>query len=125
MKDLINKFVNIERKLSADKGSFSLFALFLREDAPGVGVGSRLTKGHVIEHIGGTKDTQYQADGGHDCQLAALRYVILFVLCRSFSTHVVSPCICRRVPDLRISGQLLRRPPSRLHQKLYRTGLSF
>ena len=36
MKDLINKFVNIEKELSEDKGSFSLFALFLREDAPGV-----------------------------------------------------------------------------------------
>lgn len=36
MKELVNKFVNIERTLSVSKGPFSLFALFLREDAPGV-----------------------------------------------------------------------------------------
>jgi hypothetical protein len=32
MKDLLNKFKEIERKISQEKGSFNLFALFLRED---------------------------------------------------------------------------------------------
>lgn len=33
MKDLITKLLNIEKKISAEKGSFNLFALFLREDS--------------------------------------------------------------------------------------------
>jgi hypothetical protein len=33
MKELVEKFVELERKLSKEKGGFSLFALFLREDA--------------------------------------------------------------------------------------------
>ena len=33
MKDLVNKFVELERRLTEEKGDFSLFALFLREDA--------------------------------------------------------------------------------------------
>lgn len=33
MKELVNKFIELEQKLSAEKGGFSLFALFLREDA--------------------------------------------------------------------------------------------
>ena len=33
MKELVNKFVELERKLSQEKGDFTLFALFLREDA--------------------------------------------------------------------------------------------
>jgi hypothetical protein len=34
MKELIDKLVKIEKDISADKGPFLLFALFLREDAP-------------------------------------------------------------------------------------------
>ena|SRR5438270_527231 len=33
MKDFVNKFMELERKLAEEKGDFSLFALFLREDA--------------------------------------------------------------------------------------------
>jgi hypothetical protein len=33
MRDLLGKFVELERRLSLEKGDFSLFALFLREDA--------------------------------------------------------------------------------------------
>ena len=33
MKDLVNKFVQIERTLSSERGDFALFALFLREDS--------------------------------------------------------------------------------------------
>lgn len=33
MKELVNKFTELERKISQEKGDFSLFALFLREDA--------------------------------------------------------------------------------------------
>ncbi len=33
MKDLLGKFVELERNLSQERGEFSLFALFLREDA--------------------------------------------------------------------------------------------
>ncbi len=33
MKELLGKFVELERSLSQEKGDFSLFALFLREDA--------------------------------------------------------------------------------------------
>lgn len=36
MNQLIEKLRQLEIELSAEKGSFSLFALFLREDAPGV-----------------------------------------------------------------------------------------
>lgn len=34
MKDLISKFVGIERQIAEEKGDFALFALFLREDVP-------------------------------------------------------------------------------------------
>jgi hypothetical protein len=33
MKDLVEKFTDLERKLSQERGDLSLFALFLREDA--------------------------------------------------------------------------------------------
>lgn len=33
MKELVNKFVELERRLSREKGEFTLFALFLREDS--------------------------------------------------------------------------------------------
>ena len=33
MKDILNKFISLEEKLSQEKGDFSLFALFLREDS--------------------------------------------------------------------------------------------
>jgi len=33
MRELLEKFVNLERTLSRERGEFSLFALFLREDA--------------------------------------------------------------------------------------------
>ncbi|MGQ0762253.1 MAG: hypothetical protein ACT4OT_09620 [Acidobacteriota bacterium] len=33
MKDLLPKFIELERTLSEEKGGFSVFALFLREDA--------------------------------------------------------------------------------------------
>ena len=33
MKELVDKFVELERKISDTKGDFALFALFLREDA--------------------------------------------------------------------------------------------
>lgn len=33
MKELVDKFVELERKISDIKGDFALFALFLREDA--------------------------------------------------------------------------------------------
>jgi hypothetical protein len=33
MKELVNKFIELERKVSQEKGDFALFALFLREDA--------------------------------------------------------------------------------------------
>lgn len=33
MRDLLGKFVELERTLSQERGEFSLFALFLREDA--------------------------------------------------------------------------------------------
>lgn len=33
MKEIIEKFVTIEKELSDEKGDFNLFALFLREDA--------------------------------------------------------------------------------------------
>jgi len=33
MKELVNKFIELERKISKEKGDFALFALFLREDA--------------------------------------------------------------------------------------------
>jgi hypothetical protein len=33
MKDILNKFVSLEKELSQEKGNFSLFALFLREDS--------------------------------------------------------------------------------------------
>lgn len=33
MKQLVEKLVPLEREISADKGEFALFALFLREDA--------------------------------------------------------------------------------------------
>lgn len=34
MKQLVEKFVNIERDISSERGRFALFGLFLREDAP-------------------------------------------------------------------------------------------
>ena len=34
MKEVINKLIQIEKKISSEKGQFLLFALFLREDAP-------------------------------------------------------------------------------------------
>jgi hypothetical protein len=34
MKELLEKLTTIEREVSADKGDFRLFALFLREDSP-------------------------------------------------------------------------------------------
>lgn len=34
MKEIIDKLVQVEKDISSDKGSFLLFALFLREDAP-------------------------------------------------------------------------------------------
>lgn len=33
MKEMLDRFVALERKLSAEKGDFALFALFLRDDA--------------------------------------------------------------------------------------------
>jgi hypothetical protein len=33
MRDLLGKFVELERRLSQERGEFALFALFLREDA--------------------------------------------------------------------------------------------
>jgi hypothetical protein len=33
MKELLGKFVELEQRLSQERGEFSLFALFLREDA--------------------------------------------------------------------------------------------
>ena len=33
MKQLVEKLISLERKIAEEKGSFSLFALFLREDA--------------------------------------------------------------------------------------------
>ncbi|MDH4185301.1 MAG: hypothetical protein OEV92_13815 [Nitrospinota bacterium] len=36
MEEIINKLVDIEKYVSEEKGGFSLFALFLREDAPDV-----------------------------------------------------------------------------------------
>lgn len=33
MRDLLEKFIELERRLSQERGEFSLFALFLREDA--------------------------------------------------------------------------------------------
>lgn len=33
MRDLLEKFIELERRLSRERGEFSLFALFLREDA--------------------------------------------------------------------------------------------
>jgi hypothetical protein len=36
MRKLIKKFVALERKMAAERGPFTLFALFLREGAPGV-----------------------------------------------------------------------------------------
>ncbi|MEK6409474.1 MAG: hypothetical protein AABN34_21325 [Acidobacteriota bacterium] len=33
MKEMVDRFVELERKLSAEKGDFALFALFLRDDA--------------------------------------------------------------------------------------------
>jgi hypothetical protein len=34
MKDLVAKFVELETEMAKEKGNFSLFALFLREDVP-------------------------------------------------------------------------------------------
>jgi hypothetical protein len=34
MNDLIKKLVSLEKEISEERGDFSLFALFLREDAP-------------------------------------------------------------------------------------------
>jgi hypothetical protein len=34
MRELLEKFIELERLISAEKGNFRLFALFLREDAP-------------------------------------------------------------------------------------------
>ena len=36
MKEMVDKLVSIERQISTEKGGFSLFGLFLREDAPNV-----------------------------------------------------------------------------------------
>jgi len=33
MKQILDKFVSLERDIASEKGEFSLFALFLREDA--------------------------------------------------------------------------------------------
>lgn len=33
MKDLVGRFIELERSISQEKGGFNLFALFLREDA--------------------------------------------------------------------------------------------
>jgi hypothetical protein len=33
MKEFIDKYIELERSISYEKGDFSLFALFLREDA--------------------------------------------------------------------------------------------
>ncbi len=33
MKDLVGRFIDLERNISQEKGAFNLFALFLREDA--------------------------------------------------------------------------------------------
>ena len=33
MKEILNKFISLEKSLSQEKGDFSLFALFLREDS--------------------------------------------------------------------------------------------
>jgi hypothetical protein len=33
MKELLERFIELERRLSAEKGDFDLFALFLREDS--------------------------------------------------------------------------------------------
>jgi hypothetical protein len=35
MKDFVNQFIELEREISQDKGDFTLFALFLREDGIG------------------------------------------------------------------------------------------
>lgn len=35
MKDLVGRFIELERNISQEKGAFNLFALFLREDAQG------------------------------------------------------------------------------------------
>ena len=34
MKESLDKFIDLKQKLSLEKGEFTLFALFLREDAP-------------------------------------------------------------------------------------------
>lgn len=34
MKDTVEQFIKLERRIAKDKGEFFLFALFLREDAP-------------------------------------------------------------------------------------------
>ena len=34
MRELVHKFVTLERDISAQRGAFSLFALFLRDNAP-------------------------------------------------------------------------------------------
>ncbi|MBI5789580.1 MAG: hypothetical protein HZA78_12080 [Candidatus Schekmanbacteria bacterium] len=36
MREIIYKFINIEKNIAREKGDFWLFALFLREDAPNV-----------------------------------------------------------------------------------------
>ena len=36
MKEIAEKLVQVEQKITQEKGSFNLFALFLREDAPDV-----------------------------------------------------------------------------------------
>lgn len=47
MKDLVNKIISLEREMSKEKGSFSLFALFLREDT--VGKWDILVSAHWLE----------------------------------------------------------------------------
>lgn len=34
MKDLVDRFIKIEQRIAQQRGGFSLFALFLREDSP-------------------------------------------------------------------------------------------
>ncbi len=58
MKDLLERFIKIERAVAAEMGGFDLFALFLREDeqrlwdvvvaAPWI----ELDKGHALQYLG-------------------------------------------------------------------------
>ena len=69
MRELIEKFIQVERTLTEEKGEFALFALFLREDA-GAGSGTSGSSGYSAKW-----DLIAAADWIEGNRKAALSYI--------------------------------------------------